>query len=132
MGHGPGRRPPGPPNCGSTTTGTLVGRSSFAVVSFVVALAGVAAFSQHRESAAIAMVRHSVNLPFPGRPAIRIGPGLPGHFVLAQGGPLQALGLVMLVAGLVGLGLTLWLWKPWSGTRRRSSIDEDAGLPSYL
>jgi hypothetical protein len=105
---------------------------AFAVVSFVVALAGVAAFSQHRESAAIAMVRHSVNLPFPGRPAIRIGPGLPGHFVLAQGGPLQALGLVMLVAGLVGLGLTLWLWKPWSGTRRRSSIDEDAGLPSYL
>jgi hypothetical protein len=105
---------------------------AFAMVSFVVALAGLAAFSQHRESAAVAMVRHSVNLPFPGRPAIRIGPGLPGHFVFAQGGPLQALGVVMLIAGLVGLGLTLWLWKPWSGIRRRSSIDEDVGLPSYL
>lgn len=105
-----------------------------AAVSVVVALAGLVILGPHGErSTAVAMVRHALPARFSfGPPAIRIGPGLPGHFVLLQGPAFQAMGLVLLVIGLVGLGLTLCYWKPWSRLPRRSGIDDDVGLPSYL
>ena len=50
------------------------------------------------------------------------GPG-PGFFMHAGGvgfGPAPlAVGLILLVVGLVGVGLALWYWAPWSGRRLR-------------
>lgn len=104
-----------------------------AAVSVVVALVGLAILGPHGESsAAVAMVRRALPSPFVAPPATRIGPIAPGHVVFLQGPGFLALGLVLLVLGLVGLGLTLWYWRPWSTIRRRPGIDEDVGLPSYL
>ncbi len=53
-------------------------------------------------------------------------------FLTQQSGALTPIGLVLLVAGLVGLGFILWLWKPWSARRNRGGSDRDIGMPSYL
>lgn len=108
-----------------------------AVVSLIVALAGLAILvRRHEGSVAVAIVRHSLALPFlgpfAGSRSVRIGPGIPGHLVVTQGGTLDVLGLVLAVVGLVGLGLTLWHWRPWSRFRRPPGADDDMGLPSYL
>ena len=36
------------------------------------------------------------------------------------------------LAALIGLGATFWLWRAWSTRKRRSGIDGDIGMPSYL
>ncbi|MGO9855346.1 MAG: hypothetical protein ACLPYY_09925 [Acidimicrobiales bacterium] len=63
-------------------------------------------------------------------PGILIGP----HHLLVRGpgGALPAVGWVLLVVGLVGLGVTLWIWRPWSSRRDASGFDQNVGLPSYL
>jgi hypothetical protein len=43
-----------------------------------------------------------------------------------------ALGGALFLAGLVGLGITLWFWRPWSTRRRRYGFDQSVGLPGYL
>jgi hypothetical protein len=100
-----------------------------AAVSLVAALVGLAILGG-REATAVAATgfRRSLRIP----PAFRIGPS-PVHQLFIQGGsPAEPLGLILLLVGLVGLGLTLWFWRPWSTTRRRSGFDENVGLPSFL
>ncbi len=77
--------------------------------------------------AAVAM-RHSIPRPVPG---IFVNP----HrlfFAGPGGGAVHPLGLVLLVAGLVGLGVTFVLWRPWSTRRNRAGFDRNVGMPSYL
>lgn len=69
----------------------------------------------------------------------QVMPPAPGMFVFPhrlffaqQVGALAPIGLLLLAAGLVGLGFILWLWKPWSTRRNRGGSDRDIGMPSYL
>jgi hypothetical protein len=107
-----------------------------ALLSLVAVVAGLVIIGHRSASAAAtAIVRGNVQIPAPflRPPAIRIGPHLPGRLIFVQGGGFDAvLGLALLVIGLVGLGFTVWLWKPWSGFRRRGGLDDNVGLPSYL
>jgi len=64
---------------------------------------------------------------------------LPGIFVTPQrifavhpDHVLALVGGVLFIAALVGLGVTFWLWRSWSTRKRRSGIDDDIGMPSFL
>lgn len=104
-----------------------------AVASFVVVLVGLAILARPRQgSVAVAMVRRALPGPFVGPPGVRIGPGLPGHFIFLNGAAFNAIGAGLLLVGLLGLGLILWYWRPWSMIRRRSNFDDGVGLPSFL
>ena len=65
------------------------------------------------------------------------GPGPIGSFVMPGGGPhgvyVRALGVLVLLAGLVGLAaLSAACWWRWGNPRRgRSSVDEGLGGPGY-
>ncbi len=93
-----------------------------AAVGLVLAGHGVGSAS----AAAVSFPRPTAR-PIPG---IFIGP----HAVSSQGprADLAAVGWVFLVVGLVGLGVTLWVWRPWSSRRDASGFDENVGMPSYL
>jgi hypothetical protein len=69
------------------------------------------------ESVAVAAIprRAFIRPPFPG-----LFGGLHRVFVSQPPFALVALGGALFLAGLVGLGVTLWFWRPWS-TRRRGS-----------
>ena len=57
----------------------------------------------------------------------------PSRFGLLGGGaPANALGLVLLLAGLIGTGVTLWIWKPWSGHSNPTESERSMRLPSYF
>lgn len=102
-----------------------------ASVSVLAALAGLALLS-HRHAASVApgMLRRFIAGPlFVPRPLV-IGPG-PGG-VLLMNGRSDLLGLILLIVGLGGSCLTLWLWHPWTSARRRSATEDNAGIPSYL
>lgn len=70
---------------------------------------------------------------------MHVVPGMPGPFFKPTG-PFAiqsshapaAVGLLLLLAALVGIGITLWMWRPWSSERNRSGPDRDIGMPSYL
>lgn len=119
---------------GRTRPGWAVAVS--ALVSLVTLIAGLVITSGHQATSIASVVfRHSVNLPIPrffGPRRIRIGPHLPGSAILLVNSGFRALGVVLVVAGLIGLCITLWLWKPWSTHRRRPRFDENVGLPSFL
>jgi hypothetical protein len=111
-----------------------------ALVSLIVGGAGLAILVV-RQGASVAIAR-SVDLPFfpprqwrirgqhvvagPFRPPMIFGPTFLG------GNAPDPLGWVLLGVGVIGLGLTLWLWRPWSTERSRPVFDENVGLPSYL
>ncbi len=78
-------------------------------------------------SAAAVALRHSVPRPVP---SIFVNPHRLGF--AGPGGPIDAVGWVLLVAGLVGLGVTLLLWRPWATSRDGAKFDDTVGLPSYL
>lgn len=108
-----------------------------ALISFFAALAGLVIVGHVAGTAvAAAVVRRAENLPNPrtffGPPAIRVGPGLPGRLLILNSRAFQALGLVLLAIGLVGLAVTLWMWKPWAARRRRAGFDDNVGMPSFL
>jgi len=105
-----------------------------AVVSLVAVAAGLAIVGYHHEaSVAVSVFREAVPAPFARPRGVMIHPPLPpGRLVLLSNGPARDLGVVLLVAGVVGVGLTLWLWRPWSARRRRSGVDDSVGMPSYL
>jgi hypothetical protein len=69
---------------------------------------------------------HRVILPGPPF----IGPG--GRVFIAPPPPFHLLGWILLLVGLIGIGVTLWLWKPWSTRRRDTGTDGNVCLPSYL
>ena len=101
-----------------------------AVVCAAVALLGLVILVGRRvgsESVAAAAVPRRVLL----RPSIPFV-GLHRVFVSQPAVAFVALGGVLFLAGLVGLGVTLWFWRPWSTRRRGSGLDQSAGMPGYL
>jgi hypothetical protein len=104
--------------------------ASWSLVSAVVAMLGLAMLVGVRHSSvavAGAAFRRPMVAPVPG---IFIGPH---HFSLVEhSGVLVAVALGFLLAGLVGLGITLWFWWRWSTRRRRPGSDRDIGMPSYI
>lgn len=102
-----------------------------AIVSAAAAMLGLVVLVGRRvgsESVAAAAIR---------RPAFN-RPPVPGLFVglhrvfVSQPPFAVALGGALFLAGLVGLGVTLWFWRPWSTRRRGSGFDQSVGLPGYL
>jgi hypothetical protein len=76
-------------------------------------------------SVAVAALRHSVVRPGPG---IFIGPQ---RFSFGgAGAPVALVGVILIVAALVGVGITLWLWKPWRPAD--PSPEGQVGMPTYL
>ena len=110
---------------------------SVAVSLFVTAAGLVLLGGLHRSSVAMAAVRRSITLPgfgprFGPRHVTMVGPPLPGHLMFLENNTLHPLGLALFAAGLIGLGLTLWLWKPWSNRRLPPGFDENVRLPSFF
>jgi hypothetical protein len=101
-----------------------------ALVGAVVAVVGLLILVRPRSgSQAIAAA------PF-GRRVIRPVPSIlenPHHFFFA--GPQSAidpLGWVLFVAGLIGLVVIFWVWRPWSSHRDRTGFDQNVEMPSFL
>ncbi|MGH9080819.1 MAG: hypothetical protein ACRDYE_12245 [Acidimicrobiales bacterium] len=65
----------------------------------------------------------------PPVPSIFVAPH--GILPVRQSGAFVAIGLVLLLVGLVGLAITLWFWRR-SASRRRSGFDREIGMPSYI
>ncbi len=107
-----------------------------ALVSFVAGAAGLVLLARRQgASVASAVFRRSFHLSVPGFSgprSFRIGPHLPGSTIFLRSSGFQALGVILVLVGVIGLGLTLWLWKPWSTRRGRSGFDDSMGLPSYF
>jgi hypothetical protein len=101
----------------------------------VAVLLGAVVLAAGRRGSSVAVA----GVPF-RRPAVLRMPPVPGGlirpqaFVIAhQGAAFALFGAVLLLVGLVGSAVTLWLWRPWSGRRRGGpSTDGDVGMPSFL
>ncbi|HEX5268568.1 MAG TPA: hypothetical protein VFW24_17520 [Acidimicrobiales bacterium] len=110
------------------------------LASLFVAVVGLAIAASGHASTSLAMARRSINLPIPAlvpgpRQFTIVGPLGPARAVFLDNGPLHVLGFVLLVVGVAGLGLTLWLWRRWrpcSVHQHRSGPDDSVALPSYL
>jgi hypothetical protein len=102
---------------------------------FALAVGFVLLVGRQGSSVAEAAVRRSMNLPAPGLGGPRrftfVGPPLPGQ-LMVQDSAIHALGFFLMAAGLLGLGLTLWIWKRRSAERQPPGFDEDVRLPSFL
>jgi hypothetical protein len=84
-----------------------------------------------RRSASVAVSGVALRKPFmPPLPSVLLNPNR--AFLTQMNGAVTLIGLVLLLAGLIGLGVLLWIWKPWSGRRRGGASDRDIGMPSYL
>jgi hypothetical protein len=70
---------------------------------------------------------HSVPRPVSG---LFVGPNRLG--LLGGGGPANAFGLVLLLVGLLGAAVMLWIWKPWSTHSNSTESERNMGLPSYF
>lgn len=105
-----------------------------ALGSLVTVIAGlVIAVGRQGSSIASTAFRRPLSIPrfFPR--SITIGPHLSGSpILLLENSGFRPLGVILVVVGLIGLCVTLCLWKPWSTHRRRPRFDENAGLPSFL
>ncbi len=105
------------------------------LVSFVAGAAGLLLLSSGRGTAVASVVRGSSGVRIPrnfGPPSVWIGPHTPGSPIFQHYGGFATLGVILLLGGVIGLCLTLWLWKPWSTRRRGPRFDDRVGLPSYL
>jgi hypothetical protein len=113
--------------------GTLV---LCAAISLLAVLAGLLMVgSRQGASVATAFVRPGLNWPVNGPvlpPVFRIGPHVPAHVVVLRAVGPPGVGAALVLAGLVGIAVTLWLWKPWATYRRRRVIEDNVGTPSYL
>jgi hypothetical protein len=57
----------------------------------------------------------------------------PHRFLFAgPGTAIDTLGWALLIAGLIGLAVMLWIWRPWSGRRAKTGFDQNLGMPSFL
>jgi hypothetical protein len=53
-------------------------------------------------------------------------------FFSGPGIDFDPLGWLLLVAGVAGLVVVLWVWRPWSTGKKGSGVDHNVGMPSYL
>jgi hypothetical protein len=109
----------------------VVVASGFAVLAGLVVVAGSRRSS---EAAAGVAVRRPTAFGLPPVPGVFVGPQ---RFFIAHHSPTFALfGAVLVLAGLLGVAVILWLWRPWTGRGRSRrpgpSPDRDIGMPSYL
>lgn len=51
---------------------------------------------------------------------------------VTQSTAIDPLGWALLIVGLVGFAVALFVWRPWSIHRDGSSVDRNVGMPSYL
>jgi hypothetical protein len=82
-------------------------------------------------SVAVATLRH-VARPVP---AVLVRPGFLRTFRFGVGGagaPIAVIGLILLVSGLVGVGISLWLRKARSTDPDPAEMDRSIGMPSYF
>jgi hypothetical protein len=68
--------------------------------------------------------------PNPPVPSILVNPHQ-FHFA-GPGSALDPLGWVLLIAGLIGLVVMCWIWRPWSSHQDRSGFDQNIEMPSFL
>jgi hypothetical protein len=78
-------------------------------------------------SLAVVAVRHAVAQPAPG---FFLRPGRFGQS--GPGAPFAAVGLLLLVSGLVGAGVSLWFWKARTTRPDRSELERSIGMPTYF
>ena len=137
MGHRPRRGRPGARiRSGTAQLWDLLAATG---ASLFATLVGLAALTSGRAAFAAVAVRRSISFAFPGplggvRRFTQVGP-FPGPPVVFSNGSLHLSGLILLVLGLVGLGVSLYLWLRWrplSADRRRDRSDDGVSLPSYL
>jgi hypothetical protein len=99
---------------------------------FVAAIGLVMLLGTHVGSASFAVATlHHVARPVP---AIFIRPGFLRSFRFGDWGaaPIALLGLILLVAGLVGAGVSLWYWRSRSTHPDPPELDGSIGMPSYF
>jgi hypothetical protein len=78
-------------------------------------------------SLAVVSLRRAVPRPLPGM----FFRG--GQFGASGPGPaFVVLGLILLFAGLLGGGITLWFWRARAARVDRSEMDRSIGMPTYL
>jgi hypothetical protein len=102
-----------------------------ALVSAVIALAGLVALAGGRQSASVGVAGVAFRRPnLPPVPGVLIGPQ---RFIVShQGGSIALAGIALCLIGLLGLGIALWFGRPWWFSRRRPPSDRDIGMPSFL
>ena len=109
----------------STRTLTLVASALVCAAVAAVGLLLLAGRAVGSMSASAIAVRR----PFPRQvPAIFVSPH---RFFSGPGIGVELLGLVLLIAGVLGFALTLWFWRPWSPARQPEA-DRNVGLPTFL
>jgi hypothetical protein len=79
------------------------------------------------QAMAVSPVGRRFNRP---APSIVVNP----HQFLFEGpgSGIDPLGWTLLVAGLIGLVVILWIWRPWSSYRGGTGFDQNVGMPSFL
>jgi hypothetical protein len=123
------------PNADTRFPPTLARLRPLTLAVSAVAFGAVAAFGllmlvgEHSSSVSLAVVavQHAVAQPAAGffpRPG-RFGPSGPGA-------PFAALGLLLLVSGLVGAGVSLWFWRARATHPDRSELERSIGMPTYF
>jgi hypothetical protein len=123
------------PNANTQMPVTLARLRPLTLPVTAVAFGVVAAFGllmlvgEHSSSVSLAVVavRHAVAQPTPGYfPRLgRFGPSGPGA-------PVAAVGLILLVSGLVGAGVSLWFWRARASHPDRSELERSIGMPTYF
>jgi hypothetical protein len=63
---------------------------------------------------------------------IPFGPGSSAHLMAVANHAMRPVGLLLLVVGMVGLGLTAWAWGKRRRTGSTTDFDDHVRLPSYL
>jgi hypothetical protein len=99
--------------------------SAGVLVSLAVAAMGLILVAGHASSSVALSVRRSIQRPVP---AIFVGPH---RFLSGPDLGVHLVGGLLVAVGLAGLGLSLWIWKPWAHPALPAS-DTHIGLPSYL
>jgi len=100
------------------------------LVSFVAGAVGFVLITSGRGMAVASAVRGSFGLRIPrsfGPPSLWVGPHAPGSPIFLHSAGFQALGAILLMGGVIGLCLTLWLWSPWSTPPTRTPLRGPCG-----
>ncbi len=108
-----------------------------ALISVLAVLAGLLMVGTRQgASMATAVVRTKlswqVNGPFIPRVFRIPPPHSAGSLMVLHAGAPPGVAALLVLAGLVGIAVTLWLWKPWATYRRRHVVEDNPASHSYL